>query len=390
MDPVRNPYSPGAGLRPPALVGREAAQESFSVALQRLEAGRGAQPLALYGLRGVGKTVLLSSLSSAALRRDWLVAQVEAGAGKPLREVLATALHGPLSDLARPSAGRRVLKALRTATSFRAVLDSAGSWSFGLDLDEASGGGADTGALETDLAKLVQDLSGATAELGCGLALLIDEAQDLSGDELVALCATAHQVGQQGWPCLFALAGLPSLPRLLAEAKSYAERLFAYHPVEHLPEDVARRALTEPASVEGVAWQSEAVDHVIAHSGGYPYFLQQFGRDTWQAAEGPDRIGLNDARNGVRLGQALLDAGFYRVRWERATPNEQGFLRAVAADGGRSSLTADIATRLGKSRSGIGPARANLIAKGIVYAPEHGSLAYTVPGMAEFIARQAT
>ena len=169
MDPVRNPYSPGAGRPPAALVGRDSQLERWRVALDRIEAGRTAQPLVLYGLRGVGKTVLLTRFFNTARDRNWIVAQVEAGRGKSLREVLGEALHAPLADLARPSAGRRLLKGLKTALSFKASYDSGGTWNFGLDLTETAGGGADTGMLETDLNKLARDLSEAAEEEEVGL-----------------------------------------------------------------------------------------------------------------------------------------------------------------------------------------------------------------------------
>ena len=387
MDAVRNPYSPGAGRTPAALVGRDSQQETWRVALERVQQGRTAQPLVLYGLRGVGKTVLLTGFAQDARRRQWIVASVEAGAGKSLREALGEALHGPLVDLALPSAGKRLLKALKTALSFKASYDSTGTWNFGLDLADTPGGGADTGVLETDLAKLVADLSLAAQEEGVGLAILIDEAQDLTGPELVAICATAHAAGQNGWPILFALAGLPSLPRVLAEAKSYAERLFMFERIENLSGELARRALTEPAATEDVAWEQDAVSFVVSEAFGYPYFLQQFGQDTWNAATGPE-LTLADARVGAAMGRAALDNGFFRARWERATRGEQRYLRAMSTDGDAGSSSGDVATRLGGGSSSVGPARANLIAKGLIYAPEHGRVAFTVPGMAEFIRRQ--
>jgi len=315
------------------------------------------------------------------------VAQVEAGAGRSLREALGESLHGPLADLARPSAGRRLLKALKTALSFKASYDSAGAWHFGLDLADTPGGGADTGVLETDLAKLVQDVSGAAEEEAVGLAILIDEAQDLSTGELVAICAIAHTAGQNSWPVLFALAGLPSLPRILAEAKSYAERLFTFEHIERLSEDLARDALTEPAATEHVTWADDAVTLIVEETLGYPYFLQQFGQDTWNAAEGPN-LTLTDARVGAERGRAALDNGFFRARWDRATRAEQRYLRAMAADGDGGSSSGEVASRLGSKTNSFGPARANLMAKGLIYAPEHGVVAFTVPGMADFVQRQ--
>jgi hypothetical protein len=200
MDAVLNPYSPGAGRPPAALVGRDRQLNAWRVALDRVHGERSAQPVVLYGLRGVGKTVLLSRFSKMARDSDWLVAQVEAGAGKTLRESLGEALHGPLADLARPSAGRKLLKGLKTALSFKASYDASGTWNFGVDLADVSGGGADTGLLDTDLSKLVSDLSDAAREEGVGLAILIDEAQDLTQEELTAVCSMAHRSGQDSWP----------------------------------------------------------------------------------------------------------------------------------------------------------------------------------------------
>jgi hypothetical protein len=387
MDPVRNPYSPGAGRPPAALVGRDPQLDRWAVSLDRIEGARGAQPVVLYGLRGVGKTVLLTRFFKTAQDRDWIVAQVEAGAGKSLREALGEALHAPLADLARPSAGKRLLKGLKTALSFKASYDAAGTWNFGLDLTETAGGGADTGMLETDLNKLVRDLSAAAEEEGVGLAILIDEAQELTPAEFTAVCSAAHVTSQNGWSSMFALAGLPSLPRVLAEAKSYAERLFVFERIEHLTEDLARKALAEPAAIEGVAWDDDAISFVVREASGYPYFLQQFGQDTWNEASGP-AIALADARVGAARGRAALDDGFFRARWDRATKAEQRYLRAMAADGDAGSSSGDVAARLGRSVTSFGPARASLIAKGLIFAPEHGVVAFTVPGMANFIQRQ--
>jgi len=370
VDAVRNPYAPGAGRAPAALVGRDPQLQTWRIALERVQAGRSAQSAVLYGLRGVGKTVLLSVFRREAVAREWIVAHVEAGAGKPLRAALAEALQ-----------------ALKTAVSFRASLDGSGSWTFGLDLSETLGGGADTGSLETDLAKLVRDLSAAAAEESVGLAILIDEAQDLTRDELTAVCAATHQAGQNEWPCLFALAGLPSLPRVLAEAKSYAERLFTYHRIEQLTDDLARHALVEPATGEGVDWDDDAVALILGEAAGYPYFIQQFGQESWNEAIASP-ITLADARVGAARGRAALDDGFFRVRWDRATRAEQEYLRAVAIDGDEGASSAEVARRMDRRPASLGPARANLISKGLVYAPEHGVVAFTVPGMAHFIRRQ--
>lgn len=388
MDPRDNPYSPGAGLLPAALVGRDAQLENWQVTLDRVQRERSTQPIVLYGLRGVGKTVLLSEFARRSGERSWIVAKIEGGTGRTLREALGEALHEPLTNLARPSAGKRLLRGLKTALSFKASYDLGGTWNFGLDLTEVGGGGADTGLLETDLHKLLHDVAAAAAEENTGLAILIDEAQDLTTAELTALCTIAHAAGQDGWRCAIALAGLPSLPRILAEAKSYSERLFAFQPVEHLDEASAARVLTEPAAEEDISWGAGAAEHVVDAAGGYPYFLQQFGQDTWNEAAGPDAIVLTDARMGVLRGRAVLDGGFFRARWDRATSAEKRYMRAMAPDGDQGSSSGEVAARLGRKATSLGPHRANLIAKGLVYAPQHGVVAFTVPGMAEFILRQ--
>lgn len=348
--------------------------------------GRTDQPVVLYGLRGVGKTVLLSEFRRKAAKTDWIVAQVEAGAGKSLRGLLGEALYAPLSDLARPGAGRRLLKGLRTALSFKASYDAIGTWTFGVDLAGAPGGGADTGILDTDLKKLINDLADAAEEEGFGLAILVDEAQDLSSEELATLCTIVHAAAQDNWRVLFAFAGLPSLPRILAEAKSYAER-FRYIKIQQLDADVAAKALTIPAGLEDAQWDDDAIDLVVDASGRYPYFLQQFGQETWHVAAGPV-IARHDAALGVAQGTNDLDNGFFRVRWDRATRAEQSYLRAMAADGDERSSSSEVATRLARKPASLGPTRASLIAKGLIYAPEHGIVAFTVPGMAAFIGRQ--
>lgn len=383
---MRNPYSPGAGRKPAALVGRDDALQAWATSLARAARDRTDQPVVLYGLRGVGKTVLLSEFRRSAAKKSWIVAQVEAGSGKTLRELIGEALYAPLADLARPSAGQRLLKAIKTALSFKASYDTTGVWAFGLDLTGTAGGGADTGILDTDLRKLIHDLAEAAEEEGVGLAIFVDEAQDLSVEELTTLCGIAHAAAQDSWRVLFAFAGLPSLPRILAEAKSYAER-FQYAKIEQIGMDVVAEALTIPAAQEDAAWDDDAIELVVRASGRYPYFLQQFGQATWNVATGPI-IMKHDAEVGVVQGNSQLDNGFFRVRWDRATPSEQHYLRAMAVDGDEGSSSGTVATRLGKKPKSLGPIRAALISKGLVYAPEHGVVAFTVPGMAAFIDRQ--
>lgn len=386
MDPVRNPYSPGAGRKPSALVGRDDVIGAWSVSLQRAERGKTDQPMILYGLRGVGKTVLLSQLRRDADARDWITVQLEAGSGRSLREMVGEGLYGPLSDLARPSAGKRLLRALKTALSFKASYDATGTWNFGVDLSGATGGAADSGVLLTDLRKVVRDVSLAAGEDGVGLALLIDEAQDLSPEEIQTLAAVMQSAATDDLPVLFALAGLPSLPQTLAEAKSYSER-FHYSVIEKLDSEAAREAILKPARDENVDWREDALDHVVTASGRYPYFIQQFGQETWNAATGA-AIEFEDARVGVATGQGQLDNGFFRARWDRTTAAEKQYLRAMCPEGDNGVGSGEVASRLNRETRSLGPARKSLISKGMIYAPDHGVVAFTVPGMAGFIARQ--
>jgi hypothetical protein len=371
---------------PVALVGRTEQLENWDATLRRSIMGRSTQPPVLYGLRGVGKTVLLVKMADMARKQGWLVAQVEAIAGSALREAIGEALYPELMDLVRPKMGQRLLRALKTALSFKASYDAMGNWSFGVDLSATEGGGADTGVLETDLRRLLNDLTASRAEDDRGVVLLVDEAQDLTSDELVALTSLAHSANQKNQNLLIAMAGLPSLPRLLSEAKSYSERLFDFQPIYALSTADAEDAIRKSALEEGVLWEQGAVDHVVSQTGGYPYFLQEFGKDTWTlATESP--ITAFDAERGVRVGRAVLDDGFFKIRWERATAAERAYMRAMAQDGDRPSLASDIAKRLGKRTSDLGVRRRNLMEKGLIYFIEHGKVAFTVPLMADFINR---
>jgi AAA ATPase-like protein len=387
---VQNPYSPGAGLRPPELAGRDDDISAFETLLARAAAGRTSQSLVLTGLRGVGKTVLLNDLASRARGRDWIVAQVEARADDTgtFRTMVSRSLNQSLRQVTgRWGVRDKFRAALATFKSFSIKTDPSGNLALGIEVDPRQGR-ADTGSLEVDLSELAFDLAEPATELGTGVVVLVDEMQDLSGDELAAISTAAHEAGQRNVPFYVVGAGLPSLPGLLAEARSYAERLFAYRPIGPLTKAAAALAVSRPAASQDVSWSAAAVDIVIGAAVGYPYFLQEFAKATWDYAPGP-AIKPADARLGVRAGSDKLDAGFFASRWKRATPAERDYLRAMSADGDRPSASGEIARRLGKaSVQQVGPIRANLIHKGLVYAPEHGQVAYTVPGMAAFISRQ--
>lgn len=384
---MTNPYSPGAGARPPALVGRDDELGAWSIALGRAASSKSARSLVLYGLRGVGKTVLLTEMATHAERASWIVGQVESATGTSLRGALSSALQPHVARLARRSKSRPMLRALKTALSFSAKVDVDGSTTFGLDLGDIEAELANSGDIELDLATLVDGLAEAAGDAGTGLAILIDEAQDLTPEELTAICSVAHRASQRLTPVLFVLAGLPSLPSKLAAAKSYSERLFRFLDVRELDEEAARAALIVPAREEGVEWDARALARVVDATGRYPYFLQEHGSESWLEAGGSP-ITEADTIAGGMSARAHLDAGFYRIRWDRATKAEQDYLRGMAVDGDEGSRTADVASRLGRTAKQLSPARQKLTDKGLVYAPAHGTIAFTVPGMAAFIDRQ--
>lgn len=382
-----NPYSPGAGLRPAALVGRNRELQKWSATLRRVGNAHPARSMVLHGLTGEGRTVLLGEFHRRAKDRDWLAVLIEASVGSSLRDTLARALYPVVRDLVRPKAGGKLKRALATFKAFSVKVDIAGAWSFGLDVASERGRG-DSGELEADLRELIRDLAEAAQEQNRGLAILIDEAQDLTRDELKAICEICHQSGQAGLPFLVALAGLPSLPMLLRKANSFAEGLFSFWEMTPLEGDTAREALIRPASRDGVSWDTDAIGYMVNETGGHPYFLQQYGQATWDVAEGAT-LTLADARVGVVAGKGLLDAGFYRGHWEMATQAQRAYLKAMAHDDVGPSLSADVADRLGKTLMSAGAFRDSLIRKGLIYSPQRGQVAYAVLGMADFVARQS-
>jgi AAA ATPase domain len=388
MDAISNPYSPGAGLRPPLLAGRQPEVDAFDAVLRRGELGRVSRGIMLTGLRGVGKTVLLNEMAARADVSRWITVQLEVSPGgataalSSLASALSLAIrrqHGPrLSAIAR--------RALSSITGFSITVDPTGTLSGSIEAS-VDADPLRSGNLETDFASLAVDVGQAALEAGIGAAIFIDELQELDKPSMASLAAAVHLAGQRGVPFIVVGAGLPNLPGKLAEAKSYAERLFDYRQLGKLPGSTAAQALAGPASDAGITWLDGALAATINAADGYPYFLQEFGAATWNVSAGPI-ITERDAANGILLGQAKLDGGFFQSRWHRATATEQTFLRAMADDDGEDSRTPVVAARLGRTMSNVGPIRAGLIGKGLIYAPEYGRLAFTVPGMAAFIRRQ--
>lgn len=387
MDPVRNPYAPGAGQRPPELAGRDRELAQFAVVLERIATGRPERSLVLTGLRGVGKTVLLNALRSEAIGRAWATGKIEARGDAPLRRPVATAVYSAVREIGVRHRGEdRVRRFLAVLKAFSLKASPDGSWQVGIDVDAARGR-ADSGDLEIDLTELFLDAADIAADLGVGVALFVDELQDVEPADLAALCGAVHEVGQQGAPLVVVGAGLPHLPTVLSSSKSYAERLFRYLAIDRLDRTAADLALTLPAEREGVAFMREALDVLYRESGGYPYFIQAYGKATWDAAVGSP-VSPEDVAAGLPEAQAELAVGFFGSRYERATPAERSYLRAMAdlvPDDDGAVATAAVAAHLGKRVSSLSVARDALIRKGLVYSGERGLIAFTVPHFARFL-----
>lgn len=387
MDPVRNPYSPGAGTPPPALVGREDELEEFDIAVQRLGLGRSSKSLMLTGLRGVGKTVLLREFGQTAKRYGWVHQSIEATEDLALPAAMAMLTRKALLSLsAGERRSERVRRAFGVLSSFRVSwnLPDGGDVSVGLDPIQ---GVADSGLLDDDLADLFTEVGEVAKTAGTGVLLTIDEIQYLSRGDLAALIVGLHRISQEQLPFMVAGAGLPSVPALAGEAKSYAERLFTYRVIDSLPGVEARAALTEPTVAEGVTWQPAALDCLVDITGGYPYFLQEFGGQAWDMANGPDEITRADVESAIPIAFYELDTGFFRVRIDRTTDSEREYLKAMAQLGSGIYASGDVAAKLGKVTTQVGPIRDALIKKGLCYSPRHGEIAFTVPMFDQFIRR---
>jgi len=388
VDRVRNPFTPGAGSRPPLLVGRDAQLEAMSVAVQRMDLGRFERSLLLTGLRGVGKTVLLNEFGRIAENCGWVHEHVEATDDTKVAGAIATLARRVLLELSvKERMKDRARSALGAVRSFVKVhVPTGDSGSLMIDF-EPRPGHTDSGDLDGDLGGVFKEI-GETALAGqTGVLLTIDELQYLSRDELGALIVGLHRVSQLGLPLLVAGAGLPSLPGLAGEARSYAERLFSYVEVDSLSHDDAHRALVEPVEDEGAAWVPVAVDRVIERTEGYPYFLQEFGKQAWNVADGPV-ITEADVDGSTMLAVDELDHGFFRARIDKTTDSERDYLRGMATlDGPGPFKSGDVSAALGKRTTQTGPVRDGLIKRGLLYAPRHGFLDYTVPMFDEFVRR---
>ncbi len=390
MDPVRNPYAPGAGQRPPQLSGRGAELAAFDVAIERAARGRPERSVVLVGLRGVGKTVLLNALRSRAIERLWGTAKLEARPGHSFRRPIASALHLAVRDLGvRHRNPERVQEFLGVLKAF--ALRDAGQaklrdrWQPGID-GPAATGRADTGDIEIDLVEVLVDAGELARDVGTGVALFLDEMQDLAPDDVAALCAAFHEVSQLGLPLVLVGAGLPHVPATLSAAKSYSERLFRYVRIDRLDRSSADEALSAPAAEEGVVFTPGALAAMYAATDGYPYFVQAYGKTVWDVAPN-DPISAADVAVAAPLAERELAVGFFGSRFERATPGERDYLLAMASlgDGDRAISTTEVAAQLGRKPSSLSPARDALLKKGLVFSAERGTIAFTVPHFGAFL-----
>lgn len=387
MDQVRNPYVPGAGTPPPELAGRDQLLDEARIALERVRAGRPTRSLILVGLRGVGKTVLLVRIAEMARELGFGAALIEAHEGKDFPALIVPEIRRLLLELDRMAAAKAMArKALGALRSFvRNVKISVSDVEFGLSIDPEPGV-ADSGDLEHDLGDLMIAVGQAAKAAAKPICILVDELQYLSEKEFGALIMGVHKLNQLNLPLIFIGAGLPQILALAGESKSYAERLFLFPPVGALEPADAREALVKPARQGGGDYGKEALEEILRLTERYPYFLQQWGHESWNLAKGPV-IGAADVRSATALALDKLDKSFFKVRFDRCTPAERKYMRALAELGPGAHRSGDVADRLGVKVTSVAPTRAKLIRKGMIYSPSHGDTAFTVPLFDAFMRR---
>jgi hypothetical protein len=385
MDPARNPFSPAAGAQPPELAGRAAVLERAQVVLQRVRARRHDRSCLLVGLRGVGKTVLLNRIDAMSRENGFESVILETPEDRPLAELLATNLRRVLLRLDRIEGAKQKLSdALGALRSFASTFEVK-IGEIGVGIKERPGV-ADSGALDSDVTDLLVAVGEAAAERETAVALLIDELQYVDEAELGAFLSGIHRVGQLNLPLVVFGAGLPQLVGLTGKAKSYAERLFQFHEVGALQRDDAVAAVREPIQREGESMSQEALTELVRITEGYPYFLQEWGSHAWNYAR-RSPITIDDVHEVREQTTEALDRGFFRVRFDRLTPAEKDYLRAMAELGRGPHRSSDIASTLNRAVEQVAPTRASVITKGMAYAPAHGDTAFTVPMFDDFMRR---
>lgn len=390
LDPALNPFNPGSGTRPPHLTGREAEVSSFETLIVRAARRLPVRGMMFSGLRGVGKTVLLNRMRSIAQQNKWLTISLEAHRSVHFAESLGRHLYQVGRQLERGNNGKHVSASLRdalsTIKSFNIGVGVSGV-TFNIELDKTIR--AQSGDIRTDLMEIIEDLSPLLVEQNTTLSIFIDELQDLDSTSLEALLAVQHRANQEEWPFVLMGAGLPTLPSKLASCASYSERMFDTHLIGPLSDEDTYEALRTPIEDGGGSISAGALGLLAAASGGYPYFIQEFGSAAWSNASS-SHISTDDAKAAVLTAEAILDAGFFPARWDRATKKEKDLLKAMSIDGDGPSSLQSLVERMGRTKSSsLSVTRKGLIDKGIVYSPAHGQLAFTVPGMTAFIRRNS-
>jgi len=388
VDSIRNPYTPNAGATPEIVAGRAEYVRAFGVLLERLRRGRTEQSMILTGLRGVGKTVLLNEFAEQARAAKWEVVEVEASKHEDahFRQLFASLLRSALLQISpRKRWNDRARRAAEVLTSFALSVNPEGTWTMTWDVAPAEGL-ADHGDLAMDLTDVLVAVGEAAQDSGRGIAILVDEVQFLQSRQLEALIQALHKTVQRRLPVTFVGAGLPQIAELAGDAKSYAERLFRFPMVDSLAEADARDALTTPAEREGARFTEDAVTLALEITKGYPYFIQELGYQVWEIAEGPTITAedIDTARDGYL---AKLDGSFFRVRLNRSTPLQTAYLRAMAELGPDPAKASDVARVLRRESTQLGPTRAELIDMCLLYTPDHGYAAFTVPDFDEFMKR---
>lgn len=387
MDPRINPYAPGAGTPPPELAGRDEILERAAIALDRFRNGLSARSLLLVGLRGVGKTVLLTRIAQETEARGFVVVTIESPEKRSLPALLIPSLRMALLKLDRIAAvGDLAKKALRALGGFVGAMKlKYEDIEFGVDLGNEPGI-ADSGDLEHDLISLFVELGHAAKEKRTAVVFFIDELQYVDEEEFAALITALHKCAQSQLPIALIGAGLPQLVGHAGRAKSYAERLFEYPEIGALNDSEARKALVAPAERLGVQYEEGALLEILLQTKAYPYFLQEWGKHSWHCASASP-ITLENARSATDLATLELDASFFRVRFDRLTPAEKKYIRAMAELGEGPHRSGDIAHLLNRDVQAVAPIRANLISKGMIYSPSHGDNSFTVPLFAEYMKR---
>jgi type II secretory pathway predicted ATPase ExeA len=387
MDPNANPFNPGAGSPPPELVGRDSILTQTDVILERIKRGRSERSLLLVGLRGVGKTVLLREIRRHALEKNYAIEMIEAQEQQTIAQLLVPALRRLLLELDSTkktiAAVKRGLRVLRSFLSTIKIKASAIELTLGIDPEE---GRADSGDLESDLKDLLLALGEASKEAGRPIALLVDELQYLPRSDLAALIRSLHAVAQESLPFVLFGAGLPQLFSQVGEAKSYAERLFRFSEIDRLSHPESNEVVRGPVEQEGSSVTDDALEEIYKQTRGYPYFLQEWGYRAWNLAPA-DGIDIKVARQATRLALKELDHQFFRVRFDRVTPAEREYMRALAELGEGVHRSGEVAELIGKTTYQLGPVRDALVRKGMVYSPAHGDIAFTVPLFDQFMRR---